>query len=282
MSTKVAIVGATGKMGRLAHELLTRGGTAAGDTAGIEFEIVAELGSKDPLERMIGADVVLDVTVPGASQSVVDFAVSHGINVLVGTSGWSGDRILALEHRVRAAPGVGVVIVPNFSLGSVLATAFAAMAAQFFDSIEIVEAHGATKVDSPSGTAVRTAELIGAARTGVGPVSAPHTDQRARGQQVASVPVHSLRMQGVVAKQSVIFGGVGEVLTLSHETLSSTSYEAGILLGLRAATTATGVVVGLDRLLDLGRLLGAAHSPDDSWVPEPERVSGQAARATSA
>ncbi|RFA14408.1 4-hydroxy-tetrahydrodipicolinate reductase [Subtercola boreus] len=277
MSTKVAIVGASGKMGRLAHELLTRESGAAP-----EFEIVAELGSKDALDGMIGADVVLDVTVPAASQAVVDFAVSHGINVLVGTSGWSGDRILALEHRVAAMPGTGVVIVPNFSLGSVLATAFAAMAAQFFDSIEIVEAHGATKVDSPSGTAVRTAELIAASRSGIGPVSAPHTDQRARGQQVASVPVHSLRMQGVVAKQSVIFGGVGEVLTLSHETLSSTSYEAGILLGLRAATTATGVVVGLDRLLDLNRLLRAAAAPEDGWVPEPERVSGQAARATTA
>ncbi|RFA20819.1 4-hydroxy-tetrahydrodipicolinate reductase [Subtercola boreus] len=254
MSTKVAIVGATGKMGQLAHDLLTR--TMQGDEQ--EFEIVAELSSKDALEKMIGADVVFDVTVPGVSQSVVDFAVTHGIDVLVGTSGWSGDRILALEHRLAQTPTVGVVIVPNFSLGSVLATAFSAMAAQFFDSIEIVEAHGAGKVDSPSGTATRTAELIGAARAAVGPVSAPHTDQRARGQQVASVPVHSLRLSGVVAKQEVIFGGVGEVLTFSHETLSPTSYEAGILLGLRAATEATGVVVGLDKLIDLPRLL--AHS----------------------
>ena len=279
MSTKVAIVGATGTMGRLAHDLLGRT-TPGGEP---EFEIVAELGSKDSLDGMIGADVVLDVTVPGASQSVVDFAVSHGINVLVGTSGWSGDRILALEHRLASLPGTGVVIVPNFSLGSVIATAFAAMAAQFFDSIEIVEAHGAGKVDSPSGTATRTAELIGAARAGVGPVSAPHTDQRARGQQVASVPVHSLRLQGVVAKQQVIFGGVGEVLTISHETLSPTSYETGILLGLRAATSASGVIVGLDRLIDLPRLLaGTAQRDDDLWRPEPERVSGQAARATIA
>jgi 4-hydroxy-tetrahydrodipicolinate reductase len=291
MSTKVAIVGATGTMGRLAHDLLTR----AVEGAEPEFEIVAELSSKDDLSGMLGADVVLDVTVPGASQSVVDFAVEHGINVLVGTSGWSGDRILALEHRLAKTPGTGVVIVPNFSLGSVLATAFAAMAAQFFDSIEIVEAHGAAKLDSPSGTAVRTAELIGAARAGVGPVSAPHTDQRARGQQVASVPVHSLRLSGVVARQDVVFGGVGEVLTLRHETLSATSYEAGILLGLRAAATATGVIVGLDRLIDLRRLLAgaskavpgaavpAASAPesDAGWVPDPERVTGQAAQATT-
>ncbi|CAN5372236.1 4-hydroxy-tetrahydrodipicolinate reductase [soil metagenome] len=274
MSTKVAVVGATGKMGRLATGLIV------GDP---EFELFAELGSRDDLEGMIGADIVLDVTVPGVSQSVVDFAVAHGINVLVGTSGWSGDRILALQHTLASVPQTGVVIVPNFSLGSVLATAFAAMAAQFYDSIEIIEAHGSAKVDSPSGTAVRTAELIGEARAGVGPVSAPHTDQRARGQQVASVPIHSLRLRGVVAKQDVVFGGTGEVLTLSHETISSSAYETGIMLGLRAARTARGVTVGLDKLLNLQALLSAPLADDDSgWIPEPERISGQAARATIA
>ncbi|MCU1482012.1 MAG: 4-hydroxy-tetrahydrodipicolinate reductase [Subtercola sp.] len=253
-----------------------------------EYEVYAELGSSSELFEMNGADLVVDVTVPGASQSVVDYAVSQGINVLVGTSGWSGDRILRLEHSLTAHPDSGVVIVPNFSLGSVLATAFATMAAQFYNSIEIVEAHGATKLDSPSGTAVRTAELIAKARAGVGPVSAPHTDQRARGQQVASVPIHSLRLQGVVAKQDVIFGGTGEVLTLSHETISSSSYKTGILLGLKAARTARGVIVGLDKLLDLDHLLagGAAQAAPAErgadWVAEPEKVSGQAARATIA
>ncbi|MCU1475598.1 MAG: 4-hydroxy-tetrahydrodipicolinate reductase [Subtercola sp.] len=274
MSTKVAIVGASGKMGRL-----VRGIVDGHD----EFEVFAELGSKDELYDMNGADLVVDVSVPGASQSVVDYALSQGINVLVGTSGWSGDRILRLQHTLAALPDTGVVIVPNFSLGSVLATAFSAMAAQFFNSIEIVEAHGASKLDSPSGTAVRTAELIGLARAGVGPVSAPHTDQRARGQQVASVPIHSLRLHGVVAKQDVIFGGTGEVVTISHETLSSSSYETGILLGLAAARDARGVTVGLDKLLNLDRLLAANQTEADSgWVPEPETVSGQAARATIA
>ncbi|GAA0995818.1 4-hydroxy-tetrahydrodipicolinate reductase [Subtercola frigoramans] len=274
MSTKVAVVGATGKMGQLATRLIE------GST---EFEVFASLGSKDSFDRMLGADLVLDVTVPGVSQGVVDFAVAHGLNVLVGTSGWSGDRILALEHTLAALPDTGVVIVPNFSLGSVLATAFSAMAAQFYDSIEIIEAHGSTKVDSPSGTAVRTAELIGEARAGVGPVSAPHTDQRARGQQVASIPVHSLRLRGVVAKQDVILGGTGEVLTISHETISPSAYETGILLGLRAAVSARGVIVGLDKLLNLSALLAAPRSAADSgWAPEPESVSGQAARATIA
>src|SRR6187402_130220 len=221
MTTRVAIIGATGRMGTLIDEII----------AGLDdFEVVARLASSDPLEAMLAADIAVDVTVPAVSQTIVEFAVDHGLSVLVGTSGWSSQRIVALERRVAALPGVGVVIVPNFSIGSVLATSFAAMAARFFDSIEIVEAHHESKVDSPSGTAVRTAELIGAARGVLGPVAAPYVDQRARGQQVSSIPIHSLRMHGVVAKQDVVFGGNGEVLTISHETLAPNAYEAGILL----------------------------------------------------
>jgi 4-hydroxy-tetrahydrodipicolinate reductase len=134
----------------------------------------------------------------------------------------------------------------------VLATSFAAMAGRFYESVEIIEAHHAAKSDSPSGTAVRTAELIGQARSELGPVSAPHADQRARGQQVSSVPIHSLRLSGVVAKQEVVFGGTGEVLTLTHETLDNSAYEAGILLALRGIGGIRGIVVGLDALLDLG------------------------------
>ena len=243
MTTKVAIVGATGKLGTLVSQIV-----AADD----DFELFAQLGSKDDLSGMLGADIVVDVTVPAVSQGVVEFAVSHGISTLVGTSGWSNERIAALERTIGPESPVGVIIVPNFSIGSVLATSFAAMAARFFDSIEIIEAHHASKVDSPSGTATRTAELMGAARGVLGPVAAPHVDQRARGQQVSSIPIHSLRMQGVVARQDVVFGGNGEVLTITHETLAPSAYEAGILLGLRAARTARGVVVGLDKLIDLG------------------------------
>jgi 4-hydroxy-tetrahydrodipicolinate reductase len=242
MTTKVAVVGASGRMGQLVSKIVA-------ETQG--FELFAGIGSSGDLSDMIGADLVVDVTVPAVSHTIVDFALSNGIPVLVGTSGWSADRIRGLERRLAETPRLGVVIVPNFSLGSVLATSFAAMAARFFESIEIVEAHHATKIDSPSGTAVRTAELVAAARGALGPVSAPHTDQRARGQQVASVPIHSLRLQGVVAKQDVILGGVGEVLTISHETLAPSAYEAGIVIALKAAPQATGVVVGLDRLIDL-------------------------------
>ena len=242
MGIKVAVVGAGGRMGVLASRLISEAD---------DLDLFASIGSADTLEGMAGADVVLDFTLPQVSQLVVEHAVALGIHTITGTSGWSGERIAALQRLVAAAPGVGVLVIPNFSVGSVLATSFAAHAAKYFDSIEIVEAHHAAKVDSPSGTAVRTAELIGDARAELGPVIAPHADQRARGQQVASVPIHSLRLQGVVAKQDVIFGGNGEVVTISHETLSSSSYEAGILLALRSAQSAEGVVVGLDRLLQL-------------------------------
>ena len=250
MTIKVAVVGATGKMGQLVSQIVE---------ASPEFELVAQIGSKGELSDMLGADIAVDVTLPAVSQGVVEYAVAHGISVLVGTSGWTSERIAGLERMINGNLAVGVIIVPNFSVGSVLATAFAAMAARFYDSIEIIEAHHAGKIDSPSGTAVRTAELMGAARGSLGPVSAPHIDQRARGQQVSSIPIHSLRMQGVVAKQDVIFGGTGELLTISHDTLAPSAYEAGILLALRATTTTTGVVVGLDKLIDLG--LPGSESP---------------------
>jgi 4-hydroxy-tetrahydrodipicolinate reductase len=280
MSVKVAVVGATGKLGRLVAGIVSEHP---------EFELVASLGSSSELSEMLAADVVVDVTVPGVSQKVVEYALTNGRNVLVGTSGWSAERVTGLKRLLGDEPSNGVVVIPNFSLGSVLATSFATMAARFYDSIEIVEAHAARKVDSPSGTAVRTAELMAAARASRGPVAAPHTDQRARGQQVASIPVHSLRLAGVVAKQDVIFGGTGEVLTLTHETISPSSYTQGILVALRAAAVARGVTVGLESLIDLGLpggavpAAGAAASPapaPDS-APAPENVSGQAATATT-
>jgi 4-hydroxy-tetrahydrodipicolinate reductase len=243
MTTKVAVVGATGRLGQLASRII--------DSVD-DLELVARLNSQSALSEMLGADVVLDVTVPAVSQGVVEYAVANGINALVGTSGWTSERIVALERTINGNLAVGVIIVPNFSIGSVLATSFAVMAARFYDSIEIIEAHHASKIDSPSGTAVRTAELIGNARVTLGPVIAPHSDQRARGQQVSSVPIHSLRMQGIVAKQDVVFGGNGEILTVSHETLSPSAYEKGILLALRAAASARGVTVGLDKLIDFG------------------------------
>lgn len=243
MVTRVAVVGASGRLGTLACRVMEQQS---------DLEVVAKLDSRSDLDEMLGADVVLDVTTPGVSPTVVDHAVRNGLSVVVGTSGWSEERQRSLRTLLTDHPGTGVIIVPNFSVGSVLATFFATIAARFFESVEIVEAHHAAKVDSPSGTAVRTAELIGRARADLGPVVAPHVDQRARGQQVASVPIHSLRLQGVVAQQEVHFGGDGEMLTLRHETLSASAYEQGILLAVRAAVTATGLTIGLDALIGLG------------------------------
>jgi 4-hydroxy-tetrahydrodipicolinate reductase len=244
VTIRVAVAGATGKMGKLALRLIE---------ASDDLELHAALDSRSSLDEMLGADVALDVTHPGASAGIVEFATGAGIPIVVGTSGWSSDRIAEITRFVRDHADAGAVLfIPNFSIGSVLGTAFATLAARFFDSIEIVEAHHEGKVDSPSGTAVRTAELMGAARGDARPVAAPHTDQRARGQLVSGVPVHSLRMSGLLAEQRVVFGGDGETLTITHSTLSPSSYEAGILLALRSAADAEGVVVGLDALLDLG------------------------------
>lgn len=240
VTIRVAVTGATGKLGSVAVRLIE---------AAPDLELAAALDSSTPLEAMVGADVLLDATLPNVSPDIVSYALAEGLNVLVGTSGWSAERIAAL--RTGLADEQGVIIIPNFSLGSALATSFSAAASRFFDSVEIVEAHRATKVDSPSGTAVRTAELIGEARSALGPVLAPHTDQRARGQRVSSVPIHSLRLQGLVARQEVILGGPGETLSIVHNTVDSTAYEAGILVALRACATATGITVGLENLIDL-------------------------------
>jgi 4-hydroxy-tetrahydrodipicolinate reductase len=242
MATSVAIVGASGRMGRLVDRLLS-------ESDG--FDVHARLGRDDSLDQLDGADLVLDVSLPAVSPQVVSAALDRRIPIVVGTSGWTSDRIAPVASRIDADPELTAIFIPNFSLGSALATRFAELAAPYFESIEILEAHHSGKTDSPSGTAIRTAELIAAARSELGPVAAPHADQRARGQLVASVPVHSLRMSGVSARQEVVLGGEGETVRIVHETLSDSSYEPGILLALRAAGTTTGLVVGLGSLLGL-------------------------------
>ncbi len=248
MTTQVALVGGTGKLGTIIRSVID---SLDG------YDVVRVLTSSSDLSELRGADLVVDASVPAVSIEVVRAATEQGINVLVGTSGWSQQRIAAIRPLVDAA-GTGAVFIPNFSLGSVLGSALAAAAAPFFPSAEIIEAHRETKIDSPSGTAVRTAELIAAARESVGPVSAPHVDQRARGQQVAAVPVHSLRRPGVVAKQEVILSGPGESLTFVHDTVEpALAYAPGIRLAVPFATGARGVTVGLENIIDLG--LGAGR-----------------------
>lgn len=241
MTLSVAVVGATGKLGALVCRLVE---------ASPEFTLSASLNSRSSLDEILGADVVVDVSLPAVSRQVVEFAVEHGKSILVGTSGWSRERIAGVTDLIEAHSEVGVIFIANFSLGSALATQLATIAAEHFTSIEIVETHGVTKVDSPSGTAVNTAERIAMVRDD--DIMAPHADQRARGQLVSGVPVHSLRMAGVVARQDVILGGTGETVTISHNTLSDRSYDAGILACLRALPDTRGVVVGLENVIPLG------------------------------
>lgn len=243
MTTQVALVGGTGKLGSIIRTVID----------GLDgFEVARVLTSTSDWTELDGVDLVVDASTPQVSVDVVRAAVDRGLNILVGTSGWSNERIALVRPLVEAAE-TGAVFIPNFSLGSVLGSALAAAAAPFFDSAEIVEAHRDTKIDSPSGTAVRTAELIAAARTEQGPVSAPHVDQRARGQQVAGVPIHSLRRPGVIARQDVVLSGPGESLTFTHDTVEpALAYAPGIRLAVPYALSARGVVVGLENIVDIG------------------------------
>lgn len=272
MTTRVAIVGGTGKLGRIICDVLA---------AEADYDVVAVLTSRSPLTDLDGADLVIDASVPAVSIDVVRAAAERGIDIIVGTSGWSAERITLVRPAIQAS-GIAALFVPNFSLGSVLGSALAAAAAPFFPSVEIVEAHRETKIDSPSGTAVRTAELIAAARREVGPVAAPHVDQRARGQQVASIPVHSLRRPGVVARQETVLSGPGESLTIVHDTVEpAQAYGPGIRLALGAVRDLRGVTVGLDSLIDIGIGRPAPGDVGDGGVDDGG-APGQVARATGA
>jgi len=242
MSTGVAVSGARGRLGTLVCEVVDEHP---------EFELSARLGRDSAADAGSDARILIDVSDPDASFGIVERALRRGQRVIVGTSGWSAERLDRLRGLLeQLGPGAGAIVVPNFSLGSVIGTALAQIAAPYFDSVEIVEAHHEAKVDSPSGTAVRTAELIAEARDGRG-LDAPFAEQRARGESIAGVPVHSLRLRGVVAKQEVRFGGTGEVLAVTHDTYSADAYRAGIRAALEAAPTTEGLVVGLDRVLGL-------------------------------
>ena len=244
MTVSVAVSGSSGRLGALVCEVVEEHE---------DFELVARLTSSSDPEDGADAEILVDVSHPDASPAIVERALGRGQKAVVGTSGWSADRLAKLGEWIDRTPGAGAIVVPNFSLGSVLGTALARIAAPYFDAIEVIEAHHPKKVDSPSGTAVRTAEVMAEARRGR-PVDAPFAEQPARGELVAGIPVHSLRLAGVVAKQEVRFGGPGEVLTVTHDTHSNEAYRAGIRAALEAAPGLTGLTVGLDALLGLSQL----------------------------
>ncbi len=227
--------------------------------AATDMELVAALGRGDSLEILLeaGATHVVDLSVPASTEANVRFAVEQGIHAVVGTTGWDDVKRESLTSLLADHPETGVLIAPNFALGSVLASAFAATAARYFESVEIIELHHPNKVDAPSGTAVRTAELIAAERAAAGvPVSPDATETQldgARGAVVDGIHVHSVRLRGLVAHQEVLLGGEGEQLTLRHDSYDRASFMPGVLLGLRTVASRPGLTYGLDGYLELGR-----------------------------
>lgn len=250
MSSKlrVAVLGAKGRIGSEA----VRAVEAADD-----LELVAALGRGDKLETLAdtGAQVAVELTTPTAVMGNLDFLVRHGIHAVVGTTGWTEDRLAQLETVLAGSPETGVLIAPNFSIGAVLTMKFSQAAARYFESAEVVELHHPNKADAPSGTATRTAQLIAAARAEAG--SAPQPDATvtaldgARGADVDGVPVHSVRLRGLLAHQEVLLGAEGETLTIRHDSLHHSSFMPGILLGVRQVVATPGLTFGLEHFLDL-------------------------------
>ncbi|WP_432547188.1 4-hydroxy-tetrahydrodipicolinate reductase [Kineococcus sp. SYSU DK004] len=244
---RVAVVGARGRMGREA----VRAVSAAED-----LELVAEIGRGDDLRDAVGADVLVDLTVPSSVMGNVEFALTHDLHVVTGTTGWDAERYETLRGWSASAPHLGVLVATNFGLGAVLVMQFARQAARFFESVEVVETHHPGKVDAPSGSAVRTAQLIAAARAEAGLGDVPDaTEQQldgARGTVVDGIHVHALRVRGATAHQEVVLGGPGETLTLRDDTYDRAAYMPGLLLGVREVVSRPGVTIGLEHYLDLG------------------------------
>ncbi len=220
------------------------------------LELVARLDIGDAPSDLLdaGAQVVVDFTHPGAALQNIRHGLDHGIAVVVGTSGFDEARYATVRGWLEETPG-HVLVAPNFGVGAVLMMRFAQQAAKFFDSAEVIELHHAGKVDAPSGTAVRTASLIAAARAeaGAGPVPDATTDELpgARGATVDGIHVHSVRMPGLVAHQEVLLGTAGETLTLRHDSLDRASFMPGVLLAVRAVLDRPGLTIGLEPLLGL-------------------------------
>jgi 4-hydroxy-tetrahydrodipicolinate reductase len=245
---KVGVLGALGKVG----SEVCRAVDAAAD-----LELVAALDADDSLDRLVEtrAQAVVDFTHPAAVMDNLAFCIRHGIHAVVGTTGFDEERLEVLRGWLADAPGTGVLVAPNFSIGAILMMRFAAAAAPFFESAEVVELHHPDKADAPSGTARRTAELIAAARREAGCRPVPDATSTslagARGADVDGIRVHGLRIRGLVAHQEVILGGVGETLTIRHDSLDRASFTPGVLTGLRAIDSRPGLTVGLENFLDL-------------------------------
>jgi 4-hydroxy-tetrahydrodipicolinate reductase len=243
---RVGVLGAKGKVGATMVSAVQ----AADD---LEFTVGVDAG--DPLSDLVDTrtEVVIDFTHPDVVMSNLKFLIDNGIHAVVGTTGFTDERIGQVEEWVAASPGAAVLIAPNFAIGAVLSMHFAKQAARFFESVEVIELHHPQKADAPSGTAARTARLIAEARKGMPPnPDATSTGlDGARGADVDGVPVHSIRLTGLVAHQEVLFGTMGETLTIRHDSTDRTSFVPGVLLCVRGIAQRPGLTVGIEPLLDL-------------------------------
>ncbi len=243
---RVAVLGSKGKVGATM--------VAAVEHAE-DLTLSAEVDAGDPLSLLTESktDVVIDFTHPDVVMDNLKFLIESGINAVVGTTGFDDKRIGQVRSWLTANPDVAVLIAPNFAIGAVLSMHFAAQAARFFESVEVIELHHPHKADAPSGTAARTARLIAEARKGMPPnPDATSTGlEGARGADVEGIPVHSVRLAGLVAHQEVLFGTQGETLTIRHDSLDRTSFVPGVLLAVRRVKDHPGLTVGIEPLLDL-------------------------------
>ncbi|MEV4478682.1 4-hydroxy-tetrahydrodipicolinate reductase [Micromonospora coxensis] len=244
---RVGVLGARGRMGAEVCKAVD----AAGD-----MDLVAMVDQGDWLFNAsdAGAEVVVDFTTPDVVMDNLHWCIDQGISAVVGTTGFTEQRIERVRGWLERKPGVGVVIAPNFGIGAVLMMQFAAKAARYFESVEIIEQHHPRKLDAPSGTATHTAHRIAAARAaaGLGPVPDATADEvpGARGADIDGVRVHAVRATGLVAHQEVLFGTTGETLTIRHDSLDRSSFMPGVLLAVRAVRHRPGLTIGIDELLD--------------------------------
>lgn len=245
---KVGVFGANGKVGKA----IVAGVEAAGD---LTFTAGVDKGDAPSQFTESGTEVVVDFTHPDVVMDNLKFLIDNGIHAVVGTTGFTEERLEQLREWLSGAPNVGVLIAPNFAIGAVLSMRFAAQAARFFESVEVIELHHPHKADAPSGTAARTAALIADARNAAGLGPSPDATstglEGARGATIGDVHVHSVRLAGLVAHQEVILGTEGETLTIRHDSLDRTSFVPGVLLGIRSIAARPGLTVGLEALMDL-------------------------------